>query len=162
MAVVTKITKGVRDVSRANPQPNSHEAQANLKLALFEIAVANGDSSTSKFVLAQIPSHAILVPELCNVNSGGVAGLTNLSLGIDNGLGTVIANKLMSAVDVATAGNYSAVSALARTDYTKRLWQLLDLASDPGQQLTIYATTGANATGAGTLTGRIGYTVPGL
>lgn len=162
MAVVTKITKGVRDTTRANPQPNAHEAQANIKLALFEIAVANGDSSTSKFVLARIPSNAILVPELCNLNSGGVAGLTNLSLGLDNELGTAIANKLMNAVDISVAGNYSAVSAVARTDYTKRLWQLLGLGSDPGALITVYATTGANATDAGTLTGRIGYSVPGL
>lgn len=162
MGVVTKITKGVADQTRVNPQPNAHEAAARAMISMFDIALANGDSATSKLYLARIPSNAILIPALSTLESGGVTGLTSLSLGVDNEKGTASAALLMSAVDVSAAGSYSAVSAVTRANRVKRLWQLLGLATDPAQHFLIYATLNQAAGSAGQINGQLGWTVRGF
>lgn len=162
MAIVTKYTAGFPNPNALSAySSNAHEARANIKASQFSVAIANGDSATSVLKLARVPSNAIILPD-STLFTGGVAGVTSLSVGLDNGRGTVSAAALVSAQSIAGAGSLSLMQAVAVANYGKRAWQLLGLASDPGAELDVIATLNTAATADGLIAGWLRFTLPGL
>lgn len=161
MAVVIRYAAGYPDPSALSAYSRkSRDAVAYVKNSYFEIAIGAADSINSVYWLARIPSSARIKPQ-STFYVGAIAGLTSLSIGVDNLKGTKVANALVSAVDVHSGGAFSLVSAIAAANYAKELWQLLGLSSDPGGALDIYASVLAAPGAAGTLNGDIYWNVAG-
>ncbi len=158
MAVVTRYTNGYPQQSAGigYSTPQTQEAKATVNALAFNIAATNGDSINSIYKLGRIPSNAIILPE-SSLYCPAIAGLTSVSVGLDNLLGTAVAAALMSAVDIHAGGTFSMLSNVAVSNYLQRAWQLLGLASDPGQRLDVYATLNAAATASGAITGFLKY-----
>lgn len=124
-----------------------------------KVAIANGNSSTSLVLFGRAPSSAILRPS-STLYFTAITGLTSFSLGFGKD-GAIVNSKaaaLMSAVNVAAGGAFSAVSALtAGVDYTKPIWQLAGYTTDPGGMIDFIGTLGANAGANGTVEAFLGF-----
>ncbi|WP_407155178.1 hypothetical protein [Bradyrhizobium sp. STM 3557] len=138
MAVVTGYGTGYKDPAALNPV-SAVFAEGTEKSINSQISIANGDSATSVYYVGKVPSNALISPR-SNVFVPATAGLTDYSLGF-----TGAPKALMSSVDVHLGGTFSAVSAVAVTNYIQRAWQLAGLASDPGGMLDVFVTLGAAA-----------------
>lgn len=187
MAVVTRYTAGY-------PQPtpaagygfqgaSSHESAAYVRAAFFAISVTSGDSATSIYRLGRVPSNAIILPQ-SNLYVTALAGLTDVSVGLDNLFGTTDAKCLVSDVDMHTGGAYGLTSnvpnltfaktgipnpagsssgtAVGYIGYQARAWALLGLTADPGSQLDVIATLGAAPSASGFMVGHLLYSIAGL
>jgi hypothetical protein len=150
MGVVTKYGTGYKDPA-ASKMVEAVYAEGSERSINSQIAIANGDSATSVYYVGRLPSSAIIDPRSMGYHAA-IAGVTDFSLGF---AGAVKA--LMSSVDTHSGGAISATSGVANADLNKRAWQLAGLSSDPGGMLDIFATLGANASGAGVVTFKIGY-----
>lgn len=162
MAVVTRYTNGYPQQAAGTGYSTiaSKEAKAGVNAMSFNIAAANGDSIASVYKLGRLPSNAIILP-ISTLYCPAIAGLTSVSVGLDNLLGTKVAAALMSAVSIAAGGSFSMVSAITAANYLQRVWQLLGLAADPGQRVDVYASLGAAATASGAITGFLYYLADG-
>lgn len=161
MAVVTRYAPGYPDPGALSAYSRrSRDAVAIVKNSYFEIAVASGDSINSVYWLARIPSSA-RIKASSTFWVSAVAGLTSLSIGVDNLRGTKQRDALVSQVDVHLGGAFSLVSAVTAANYGKELWQLLGLSADPGGALDIYASVLAAPSAATTLNGDIYWNVTG-
>ena len=159
MAVVTKYAPGYPDPGN-NYQSTSMEAGQPVKSALFEVAVANGDSIASSHYFARLPSNAIILPA-SSLYCSAITGVTSYSVGVTNRKGVSVANALINAQTLEAAATVSLVANVGAANLRKRLWQLLGLANDPGGLLHVYGSMNAAATAAGVITGVILYQVAG-
>lgn len=139
MAVVTKYGSGARDPA-AVLQTDATYAEAKVFHVNSKIDITNGDSIASKFFVGRVPTNAILSP-LSRMDYEAVAGVTTMDVGFAGAVAALVAAK-----DVSSAGNASAVSAVAVANLNKRVWELAGLAADPGGMLDIFATLNAAAT----------------
>lgn len=158
MAVVTRFTNGYPQLSAGQGYgSNAQESRAIVKDSFFKIAAVNGDSIASIYKLGRLPSSALILPQSA-LYCGAIAGLTSVSVGLDNTLGTVLANALVTAVNMAAGGTFPLVSNVPIANYDQRVWQLLGLASDPGALIDVNLSLGAALTASGPLTGHIFWT----
>jgi hypothetical protein len=167
MAVVTRYTNGYPAPTPAAGTGygvvSAHESRAIVKAAFFSIAVTSGDSINSVYRLARLPSNAIILPQSnVYVTAAGIAGLTSVSIGFDNLLGTVAAAALASAVDMHAGGAFPLTPAVTIAHYNQRVWEQLGLASDPGAQIDLIATLGASPGASGVMAGHVLYTIAGI
>lgn len=144
MAVVTKYGQGYQS-PQSRLLPEAIYRGNPVRSILASIAVANGDSIASVFLLAKLPSHAILVPGGL-ITHTAITGLTDLDLGFGED-----PDCLADGLTLAVAGTKSPLAAVATADLLKPVWQLAGLARDPGREFTLQATMNAAATAAGTV-----------
>lgn len=162
MAVVT--TKSTQISNRdASPKVLNHAGEAgNLKSAIGQAAVANGDSIASKYVLCSVPSNAMVrqVAISCSAITTCAADVGVYKSTADGGA-AVDASFFGSAVSLASAlvgSNITHESGTYSVDkLEKPLWQALGLASDPCAIYDIVATLTAAAGSAGNLAAEIRY-----
>lgn len=158
MTVVTRFTNGYPQLSAGQGYgSNAQESRAIVKDSFFKIAATNGDSIASIYRLGRLPSSALILPQSA-LYCPAIAGLTSVSVGLDNTLGTVLANALVNAVNMAAGGTFPLVSNVSLANYDQRVWQLLGLASDPGALIDVYLTLNAALTASGALTGHLLWT----
>ncbi|MDE2579965.1 MAG: hypothetical protein KGL46_14270, partial [Hyphomicrobiales bacterium] len=163
MGVVTRYTSGYPDPTKVSAfSRNAHEAVANLKVSYFSIAAQNGDSIGSVFKIARLPSNAMIFPGLSSLFAAANAGLTSVSIGVNNNIGTKQVGALQNALNIAAGGTFALAGAVAQANYGQRLWQLLGLASDPGMELDLEITLNAASTAASLINGQLVWSVPGL
>jgi hypothetical protein len=153
MAVVTKYSQGYPDPTNYRTSKGEWSQYKSNGL-YFEVAVANGDSSTSVFYLGRIPSSALILP-ISTLYTTAITGLTSFSVGLTNELGTTVANALLNAQTMASATSFSLVGNVGTTNYGKQAWQLLGLTTNPGGLLSVIGTMNAAATAAGTINGHL-------
>lgn len=116
--------------------------------AAFTQTNAADDSSGSTFLLAKLPSEAILDSRTAfQVENWGFATV-NIGTADDiDALGTVLKS----------AGNVYSPIAFGDARHGLPLWEALGLAANPGGEIALYAHASANATGAGSMKGEIHY-----
>ena len=157
MAVVTKYAASYKDPSLVLSVPPVF-AEGQLRVINTKaVAIANGDSATSKIYLGKIPSSAIPCL-LSTLYHDAITGVTSLDIGLEYNGAIVSANALASALNVsAAAGSKSVFAAVTTANTGKRLWELLGLSTDPGREYAVVATLNAAATAAGNFAAQIIY-----
>jgi hypothetical protein len=162
MAVVTRYTNAYPQLASGTGwASNSQESRAIVKSSFFKITATNGDSINSIYKLGRLPSSALILPQ-SNLYCQAIAGLTSISIGLDNTLGTVLATALASAVSIAAGGSFAINSNVPIANYDQRVWQLLGLASDPGALIDVNLLLNAAATATGVIAGHILWTNNGV
>lgn len=129
-----------------------------LRSAVGSVAVGAADSATSKFLIAQVPSSALVRA----VYASCVAGMTTLAGDVGVYRTTADGGAVVDVDLFASAQSFA--SALSRSDITNEsttytttlreqpLWQAAGLTSDPNSMLDIVVTvTTANTGAAGSL-----------
>lgn len=111
-----------------------------------EVANAADDDLGSRFLLARIPSAAIL--DALTTFKADTWGYATTAIGTETNT-TALVN----------AARTAAHTPIARmgTQHGMPLWQVLGMAADPGGEIELYAHALANATGAGTMRFEIHY-----
>lgn len=114
----------------------------------FTVENAAGDSSGSTYLLAKLPSEAILDSRTAfQVQNWGFA---QVNIGTDSDIDAV-------GTVAKTAGNVYSPVAFGDAKHGLPLWEILGMAKDPGGDIYLYAHASANATGAGSMKGEIHY-----
>jgi hypothetical protein len=165
MAVVTVKSTAItnRDASPRVINDGRLE-RSTVKNATGFAAVTSGDSIASKYILAQIPSTAIVkdVKLTCSAitTCAGDVGLYRPTAS-DGTAGTVISAAFFSAANsLASALNKSSVMTQTTYTFSKReqpIWQAAGLTSDPGGFLDVAITLTAAAGSAGTVAADVEY-----
>lgn len=134
------------------------------------VANANGDSIASTYRLFRLPSNCF-VRDLdltsADIGSTGIADVglyyptthPNGGTVIDvDAFGSAVSLK-DGAISLATQRFESGAAAGLYTNYNKRLWEQAGLTSDPGGEFDVVLTLTAAHDAAGTVLGRVTYTV---
>lgn len=149
MAVVTGKSDLIHDpFDPASIPPDTQQLEGVMRTARFTVANAAADSALSKYLLARVPSDAIMDETTqFQVQNWGFA---QIQIGTKSNA-TALVNVLKS------AGNVVTPFVFGDANHGKRLWGVLGLANDPGGQIDLYAHALANATGAGSMKGRLSW-----
>lgn len=117
-------------------------ARGYARRAVGRVENAADDSSGSKYLLAELPSHAILTrATFFHVENWGFAAIR---------LGTFDDVDALLSVLKSAATTQAPITALIEST-GERLWETMGLAADPGGVIGIYAHAIAGATGAGNM-----------
>lgn len=140
------VTNKKSDLFGADVDPA--KARGRPIVAAFTVANAADDSSGSTFLLAKLPSEAILDSKTAfQVQSWGFATV-NIGTADDiDALGTVLKS----------AGNVYSPVAFGDARHGQPLWEALGLAANPGGEIALYAHASGNATAAGSMKGEFHY-----
>lgn len=160
MAVVTVKSAAITNRD-ATPRVlnNSRVANAELMWTGGLVAIANGDSATSKYIICSLPSNAML--KSVRYSAPDIGTTTAFDLGFyrttEDGGAVVDADAIASAVAL-NAGPYNQVeiineagAVLTVADREKPLWQILGLTADPKVQYDMVATLTGAADAAGSV-----------
>lgn len=131
------------------------------------VAVANGDSVGSKFIITSIPSNAIL--KSVKYSAPDIGTTTAFDLGFyrttEDGSAAVDVDAVASGVAV-SSGPYNQVeiineanAVLTVADREKPLWQILGLSADPKVMYDLVATLTGAADSAGSIYFDVLFTV---
>lgn len=146
MAVVTKKAASLPDLTAAKPGVAPvYLEHGRLRRSRHQADVANGDSATSTYEVARLPSHAVLSP-LSILRTPGVAGLTDVDVGFAGA-----ADALVDGADLTSAGTVGLMSNVALGDDVEHVWELAGLTKDPKAKISVFITINTNATAAGVL-----------
>lgn len=139
--------------------------RASVKNAYGMVAVVSGDSIASKYILAQIPTTAVVKDVKLSISAittcAGDIGLYNPTAK-DGTAGTVISAAFFSAANsLASALNKATIMTQTTYTFAKReqpIWQAAGLTSDPGGFLDVVVTLTAAAGSAGNISADVEYT----
>lgn len=152
MAVVTKYGRSYKDpTATLLIDPVFSEGRPR-QVNSGAVAVANGDSATSKHYLGKIASNAVPSP-LGILYHDALTGVTSYDIGLELNGAAVNVNCFAAALNLTVAGSKAMLAAVATANLGKRVWELLGLASDPGVEYDIIGTMNQAATAAGSLAG---------
>lgn len=154
MAVVNLMAAGLPNPNAAKPgRADVRQKHGVLRTSTFVASIANGDSATSTYEVARLPSHA-RISRLSQLHSSGVAGATDVDLGVAGA-----ATCLVNGASLVAAASVNAATGITAGEDAKALWELAGLAKDPKSELSVYLTLNTNATGAGTVAAELVYIV---
>lgn len=149
MAIVTKTSNLVYDPSEAgDTRPDPVEHAGRYVAMTGTLTNAADDSNTSMYLLAEVPSDAILHEDtFFDVENDGFAQIV---------IGTF--DDPDALVDQ-TKATENIVTPIATGDanHGLRLWEVLGMAADPGRPIGIYKHAEADAAAAGSMPFRIAY-----
>lgn len=146
--------------------PNVKTNGAAIQVMDFVVDISATDSATSKWKLAALPSNAVL--QEVKIANTAITGFTSGDIGIYNhgtsALGSVISGAALSsaasyATSTSNAFSANGMAAVTPSNNGKELWILAGLASDPIKLLDIGLLANTIGTTAGTIAGKIYYTV---
>lgn len=163
MAVV--IVKSTAITNRdATPRAhnNSFIENGSIRESVASVAVTTGDTSTSTYILGQVPSNARL--SALTLWSDDMGTATTMDLGIwettENGSASVSPTLFASGL-VLNAGAIAGVNELFSTvtidKMEKRVWELLGLSADPEKFYDIVGRLAVTADVGGKLALKIAY-----
>ena len=130
-----------------------------LRRVVDTVEASAGASQTSKYYLGDIPSNAVIDPDLSKLHFDDLTatGAPTLDIGVEEADGTVHDTALGNGADCTSAGSVS-VGASDIADYGKAVWELAGLSSDPGGLMKMYVTVqDAAVDTGGTITLRVVY-----
>ena len=153
----------VVDVETYSASTINHASKAAGVQGLFinkTVSVTSGDSATSVYRIAQIPSNYI--PFIGSIATAGVSGLTDVDFGLHytgaDGGAVIDADGFVDGVDLSGAVTIAAPSALftaiSAANFDKTLAVLNSKLSSENQTYDFTMTINAAATGAGTISVR--------
>lgn len=146
MAVKTDLAVGLPDNTAAKPGiapvTKNHGV---LRTSCFTATITNGDSITSTFEVARLPSHA-RISKLSKLHSTGIAGLTDNDLGPAGNPDALVDGQTLAATQT-----YEGASAITVALIDKPLWALAGLDKDPKEEMPIFLTLNAAATAGGSV-----------
>ena len=117
-------------------------------VATFNVVNAADDSALSTFLLARIPSEAILAPSTAfQVQNWGFATVN---------IGTLTGVTALGTIPKATGPVYQPII-FGDARHGLPLWEQLGLAANPGGTIDLYAHAPAAAVAAGSMKGEIHY-----
>lgn len=162
MAVVTVKSGVITNRDASPPIANaSNVSGGTVKRIVGTVEVTNGDSIASKFLLAQVPSNAVInsIRIFCDAITSA-AGDIGIYQTTANGSAVVLATAYATAFSIATAitlGTEVAFEARDVANIAKTVWQDAGLTADPQRLYDIVLTLTAAATASGTLSFAIEY-----
>lgn len=165
MAVVTTKSGAITNRDATPRELNDNFLEGGmLKESVGKVEVATGDSSTSKYIMMQVPSNARISQLLLYSDDMGTGTLADVGIWdtTDNGSAVVDADFFASAVslkDGAVNGTDIAHESgvFNVDDAEKPLWEALGLSSDPNKYYDVVAQLTADADTGGTLTMKLRY-----
>jgi hypothetical protein len=167
MAVVTTKSAAITNRDSTPAVLNNARIEAGaLKSAAGIVAIANGDSATSKLLFCQLPSNAVV--RSVRVSSPDIGTTTAMDLGIyqttQNGGAVVDADHFASALSLnggalnkSEVANESAVYDV--DDMEKPLWQALGLSADSQRMYDVVGTLTGAADAAGSVFVEVEYAI---
>lgn len=148
MAIVSLKSNLFRDQQAGGPVNDPLIIKGVRRAATGKVENGAADSNLSKYKLISLPSYVILDSStIFHVENWGFAAIRIGTLTTVGALVSVLKSAATTQAPVTAVGQASA----------NRLWQLLGLASDPNEEIDIYAHAIADATGAGNMPFRIGW-----
>lgn len=165
MAVVTTKSSSIANRD-ATPKvlSNARVTRANEQHSRDVVAIANGDSATSKYPVTQIPSNAVVGS--VRVTAPDIGTTTTFDVGLYrttlDGAAVVDAD-FFKAAHIVNAGatvksEVSQNNIITPANALQPLWQLLGLTSDPNILYDITLTLVGAADGAGSVLVEVDYT----
>ena len=164
MAVVTTKSAGItnRDATPA-VLSNSSVVKAALQKAAGVVAIANGDSIGSKFIVCSIPSNAVI--SSCVISAPDIGTTTAADVGLyqttANGSAVVDADFFKAAVSLnggaITKSEIVNGNIVTVANMEKRLYEHLSLTSDPGITYDVVLTLTGAADAAGSAVVEVFY-----
>jgi hypothetical protein len=152
MGVVNKLAAGLPDLTAAKPgKTDVRENHGVLRTSCFVAGIDNGDSPTSTFEVARLPSTA-RISKLSQLISSGIAGLTDCDLGVAGAPDCLVDGQTLAAT-----GAVDGASNIALTDVTLPLWKLAGLTNDPKEEMPVYLTLNTAAIAAGSVAADLVY-----
>ncbi len=146
MAVVNKLADNMPDLEAAKPGKRAVvESHGVLRTSRFVASIASGDSATSTWVVARVPSDASL-DKRSRIRTAGVAGLTDVDFGA-----ATDADVLVDGANLSAAADVDGVSALTLGALSQPLWSQLGLTKDPRGEIDLILTLNTAATASGTV-----------
>lgn len=144
---------------------NAYLAGQAVRHARAVVAIANGDSATSKYLLFQLPSNALVISVRENAPDIGTTTTADVGLyrtTIDGG--AVVDADFFKAATILNAGAISKSEVVAGNVATvalgeKRIWELLGLTTDPQIQYDVVLTLVGAADAAGSVLVEIDYVI---
>lgn len=168
MAVVTTKSAGITNRDTTPSVINNGRLNgARVQHARGVVAIANGDSATSKYIVCSIPSNAI--PVSVRVSSPDIGTTTAGDVGLyqttRNGSAVVDVDFFASALSL-SGGALSkseivneAAAVATPANGEKTVWELLGLTADPLRDYDVVITLTGAADAAGSVLLEIDYTV---
>jgi len=160
MAVVT--TKGSINIDNLDSDPivlNSKLFNSPVLRQVETVAIAAADDDTSKYVLARVPSNAVLSNQ-SEIENDAITGGTDFNVGFYYIDGTAIDdNALLDALDLSSATTTKLLSGVDKNIRNQEVWQLAGLSEDPKKLIDIVLTSVTVGTAAGDITMETFYTV---
>lgn len=128
------------------------------------VAIANGDSATSKYLVATLPSNAVVGS--VRVSAPDIGTTTTFDVGLYRATadgGAVVDADFFKAAHIVNAGatsksEVSMSNIITTANATQPLWQLLGLTSDPSVFYDLVLTLVGAADGAGSVLVEADYT----
>lgn len=156
MGVVTKYGSAANHPDTKPPALITTGLKGGRIRTLFShVALANGDSATSKIYFGKIPSNAVIQPNAL-ILTDAITGLTDFDLGGEGDAKDALVNGQTLA---SASRTISAVSAVAIENLGMRLWQLFGYDKDPGKDLDIIGTLNEATSAAGDVCVYLPYVV---
>lgn len=155
MAVVNKRSATLPDLTAASPgQAPARIDHGTVRVSRHQADIANGDSATSTFEVARLPSRATILPQ-STLFTTGVGGLTDVDVGFAGD-----PDALVDGANLTSAGTVTRLNgAVALGDDKKMVWELAGLTKDPKEDISVFITLKTNASAAGTLVPVFFYSV---
>jgi len=142
MAIVTKKSSVYGSNAAGYTAPNSSSRAGRITRVAGTVTCAATDNAKSTYLVCDVPSSAILLPESAIKTTGwgfaqaivGVAAAATGLLNVTKATGGATGNKPIT---------------IFGAKWNKPIWQQLGLAEDPKMPLTLIVSTTTDATGAG-------------
>ncbi|CAM5767171.1 hypothetical protein [Bosea minatitlanensis] len=150
MAVVKKYARSYKDPATVALPPAAFVEGRVRCITTGPVAIASGDSATSRLYLGKVPSSAIILP-MSTLYHGALTGVSDFDIGVEKDGTTVSIDALADGLNLTSAGNKSVVAKLATGSIGKRLFEVLGLATDPGCEYDLVGTLKADASADGVL-----------
>ncbi|UPJ43930.1 hypothetical protein IVB40_07625 [Bradyrhizobium sp. 40] len=162
MAVVIGYGSGARDPSSLKAIDGINAA-AEVRRINSLIAIANGDSIGSKYMIGEVPADAIIDP-LSSIVTTAITSATDNDIGLayPNGGAMIVADCIVNGQTLAAAATVSLAAATGSgvatpANMKKRAWELAGLSANPGGNLALWLTLNVAATAAGSVWSNISY-----
>lgn len=125
-------------------------------------AVLNGDSATTTIDCGRVPSNARILRK-SDILADAIAGNTALKVGLGRRIGGVLTvdddDCLLAANDI-HAGGVVNLTGISAAKFGQTAWQLAGLADDPGGEMHVVVTLGADLTAGGNIAWDILFKTP--
>jgi hypothetical protein len=162
MAVVTVYGSGARDPASLKAIEGINAA-AEFRAINSLVAVANGDSIASRYMIGEVPADALLDPQ-SSVTCTAITSASDCDIGVayPNGGAVIVADCIVNGQTFAAAATVTLAAATGSgvatpANMAKRVWQLAGLTANPGGNLALWITINAAATAAGSVWSNIKY-----
>lgn len=134
---------------------NSNHKGGRVRIATAVLSLTAALAAGDKGQVVTLPSNARLLPESTIYFPAGLTGASDVNFGDANDTDALIDGDDWSG----GAGSVGALDAVAATDYSKHLWEMLGYASDPYSELTLELEFVTDISGAGSVVVDLRYVI---